>query len=136
MKSILRSILDMLKAALKLVRTFIRLLFKAVYLSLRNRIYKLLARFLMSKYFLFLAKIYYSTKWVIPYNRAKVCMAYRLYEGSELYRQRCIQVNPHFAEESFITCKGYNYFRHKLTKMDKLKALVIPFNYCSPPQED
>ena len=134
MKSMPALMLNVLKLALIFVLTFLKLLFKASYLLIRNRSYYIIKCFIESEFFIFLYNIYSTVRWAIPYNKAKACMAYTLYENSDLYRKRCIEANQHFAQDSFNT-EEYNQFKKQLTWKNKLKALVIPFNYCTPQEE-
>jgi len=73
--------------------------------------------------------IYSAIKWMLPYNRAKVSMAYRLYMDTTMYKERAAEFGKEFAFNSFVENREHVFFLKKLTFFDKIKAAVIPFSY-------
>jgi len=73
--------------------------------------------------------VYTGIKWMLPYNRAKISMAYKLYMDTTMYKERAAEFGKEFAFNSFIENREHVFFLKKLTFFDKIKAAVIPFSY-------
>ena len=80
--------------------------------------------------------IYSCIKWVIPYNRAKLTMAYRLYMETTMYKEREAGFGKAFAFEQFVDNREHRYFLKKLTFFDKVKAVFIPYSYIDVKEEN
>jgi len=79
--------------------------------------------------------IYSFAKWVLPYNRARLAIAYKLYMDTTMYKERANEFGKEFAFNLFIENREHVFFLKKLTFFDKLKAVVIPFNYTDKKEE-
>jgi len=79
--------------------------------------------------------IYSFAKWILPYNRAKLAIAYKLYMDTTMYKEREAGFGKEFAFNSFVENGEHRFFLRKLTFFDKLKAAVIPFNYIGMEEE-
>ena len=66
---------------------------------------------------------------MLPYNRAKINMAYKIYMDTTMYKERVAEFGKEFAFNLFIENREDIFFLKKLTFFDKIKAAVIPFNY-------
>jgi len=73
--------------------------------------------------------VYSLAKWMLPYNRAKVSMAYKLYMDTTMYKERAAEFGKEFAFTSFIENGEHTFFLKKLTFLDKVKAAIVPFSY-------
>lgn len=67
-------------------------------------------------------------KYKIPYNRAKLHMAYEKYKETTLYEDRVSAMDKKFAMEAFID-RDSKFFLGKLTRSDKIKAFIAPFSH-------
>lgn len=91
---------------------------------------------LMFSIILLIIWAYSYVKWMLPYNKAKISMAYTLYMDTTMYKERAISFGKEFAFSSFIENREHRYFLKKLTFFDKLKAAIIPFNYIGVHREE
>ena len=73
--------------------------------------------------------IYSYIKWTLPYNKAKMCIAYQIYMDTPMYRERAISFGKEFAFQLFINNREHVFFLKKLTFFDKIGAAIIPFSY-------
>lgn len=74
-------------------------------------------------------KILYFIKLFIPYEAAKIHLAYRYYKETTMYRERLVYFGPEFAFKAYTEFGDYKYFQQKLTRADKLRAFFLPYNY-------
>jgi len=80
--------------------------------------------------------IYSFMKWAMPYNRAKLTMAYKLYMDTTMYKEREANFGKAFALEQFVNNREHMLFLKKLTVFDKVKAVFIPFSYIDTKEEN
>ena len=78
---------------------------------------------------------YSIAKWALPYNKARINIAYRLYMDTTMYKEREASFGKEFAFQQFVQNGEHNFFLKKLTFLDKLKAVVVPFNYIGAMKE-
>ena len=87
----------------------------------------------MKKFFYKICIIYYCVKfglkYLLPYNTAKIHMAYKPYQNTTMYRDRLVAFGQDFAFKTFVDNNDYKFFLKKLTRTDKFKALFLPYSY-------
>ena len=90
---------------------------------------------LLTKVILVCVWMYFYIKWMIPYNKAKLSMAYNLYMNTTMYKEREINFGKEFAFSLFVENGEHRFFLKKLTFLDKIKAAIIPFSYIGLKEE-
>jgi hypothetical protein len=73
--------------------------------------------------------IWVTLKMASPYRLAKNYIAFQYYKGTEMYRQRLIELGPDFAKNSFTEYREDKLFIKKLTHKDKLSAFFTPWKH-------
>lgn len=64
-----------------------------------------------------------------PYKRALIIISYKKYKKTSMYRERLIALGEDFAKESFAINHEDKLFMRHITRMEKIKAFFMPFNY-------
>jgi len=78
---------------------------------------------------LYIVLFFVAMKYWLLYKRALLSIAYDKYTDTIIYRERLIHFGEKFAKESFVDNREYNFFLTHITKKEKIKAFILPFNY-------
>ena len=71
---------------------------------------------------------YYSIKHSIPFNKARLRLAYHeKYLPSDEYRQMAIDQNPHAASDFFFSERLWPRYIAQLTTMERIQCIFIPY---------
>ena|SRR3989339_53524 len=99
---------------------------------MKTLLYKSKLRYRLHRLFYNLCRGFYGVlyfiKMYLPYEEAKVHIAYRYYQKTSLYRERLVYFGPEFARQAYIDFGDYRHFSNKLTREDKIKAFFCPYS--------
>jgi hypothetical protein len=82
-----------------------------------------------AKPYLYIVLFLSTLKYWHPYKLALISIAYKKYQDTVMYRERLIHFGEQFAKESFIENREDRLFIMHITRKEKMKAFLLPFNY-------
>jgi hypothetical protein len=80
------------------------------------------------KIVLYISLFFYIVWITMPYKKAIICMEYKKYRETVLYKERVKVFDKQFALDQYVNNSEYKIFRHSLTWKDKLKIIFTPFS--------
>jgi len=81
------------------------------------------------KPYLYVTLFFTAIKYWFPYKRALLMIAYSKYQDTIMYRERLMHLGEKFAKEAFVDNREDRLFFTHITRKEKIKAFILPFNY-------